>query len=116
MFLIRAETPLPMIASIINWSQMLLSDASGELYDDLAQMHESSMVFYERLEHALVSQEVKTNQLLHELRCPLNVVIGYAEIILDGLAGPIDETQRELLEKIHTHAMTVSARILEMYG
>jgi signal transduction histidine kinase len=61
----------------------------------------------QRLERAVVRmQEVdrlKTNFLAtmsHELRTPLTSVIGYAEMLLEGLAGPLSVEQREYLQTI----------------
>lgn len=60
-----------------------------------------------RLEHAVVRmQEVdrlKTNFLAtmsHELRTPLTSVIGYAEMLLEGLAGTLAPEQREYVQTI----------------
>ncbi len=36
----------------------------------------------------------------HELRTPLTSVMGYAELLLEGLAGPINDEQREHLQTI----------------
>ncbi len=40
----------------------------------------------------------------HELRTPLNAVIGYAEILLGGMAGEISETQKGLITHMHRNA------------
>lgn len=45
--------------------------------------------------------ELKTNLLSnvsHELRTPLVAIMGYSDMILNGKAGPINNTQREYLE------------------
>jgi two-component system, sensor histidine kinase and response regulator len=36
--------------------------------------------------------------LSHELRIPLTVIVGFTSIVLDGLAGPLNDEQREYLD------------------
>ena len=35
----------------------------------------------------------------HELRTPLNAILGYAALLLDGLAGPLGPAQRDFVER-----------------
>jgi signal transduction histidine kinase len=35
----------------------------------------------------------------HELRTPLNAILGYASLLLDGLAGPLAPAQRDFIER-----------------
>jgi signal transduction histidine kinase len=35
----------------------------------------------------------------HELRTPLNAILGYASLLLDGLAGPLAAAQRDFVER-----------------
>jgi signal transduction histidine kinase len=35
----------------------------------------------------------------HELRTPLNAILGYAALLLDGLAGPLAPAQRDFIER-----------------
>ena len=49
------------------------------------------------------SERIKTSFLAtvsHELRTPLTSVIGYTEMVIEGLAGPISDEQREYLDTI----------------
>jgi signal transduction histidine kinase len=39
--------------------------------------------------------------MAHELRTPLNTMNGFVEIVLDGLAGPLTDRQREFLRYAH---------------
>lgn len=60
-----------------------------------------------RLEEARVMAEAANRSksdflanMSHELRTPLNAVIGFSEIMRDGLAGPVNDEQREYLTDI----------------
>jgi signal transduction histidine kinase len=80
-----------------------------------SQMHiESVTASYHELEHktqALREQndrlkeidKLKSNFLAtvsHELRTPLTSVIGYSEMLLEGIAGPLNDEQREYVTTI----------------
>jgi signal transduction histidine kinase len=54
----------------------------------------------EALEAAREASLLKTRFLAsvsHELRTPLNGIVGFAELLYDGVVGPMNETQRECL-------------------
>jgi PAS domain S-box-containing protein len=38
--------------------------------------------------------------ITHELRTPLNSIIGFSEVIIDGLAGPVNDEQKEYSQDI----------------
>ncbi len=61
----------------------------------------------QRLEQAISrmkdADRIKANFLAtvsHELRTPLTSVLGYSEMLLDGLAGPLNDEQREYLQTV----------------
>jgi two-component system sensor histidine kinase BarA len=61
-----------------------------------------------RLEQALTRlkelDRLKTNFLgtvSHELRTPLTSIIGYSEMLAEGIAGPLSEEQSEFVKTIH---------------
>lgn len=49
----------------------------------------------------------------HELRSPLNVVIGYVDLLLDGAMGAVPAQQREALERVRQHALQLLDLIQE---
>jgi len=53
----------------------------------------------------------------HELRTPLNGIIGFAEVLVDGKAGPVNEAQREYLTDIWTsgkHLLQLISDVLDL--
>lgn len=61
----------------------------------------------QRLEQAIQrmkdADRIKANFLAtvsHELRTPLTSVLGYSEMLLEGLAGPLNDEQREYLQTV----------------
>jgi PAS domain S-box-containing protein len=52
----------------------------------------------------------------HELRTPLNAIRGYAELLASGVHGPVNEAQRECLERIgrsERHLLELITEILD---
>jgi len=44
----------------------------------------------------------------HELKTPINVIIGYLDLLKEGIYGPIDPKQREVLETVTKQADTLT--------
>jgi PAS domain S-box-containing protein len=53
----------------------------------------------------------------HEIRTPINAILGYSELLDLGLAGPLTEAQREHLGRLRTsgeHLLTLVSELLDM--
>jgi two-component system, NarL family, sensor histidine kinase BarA len=69
-------------------------------YDELSAKNRRLLVAVDRLQEV---DRIKSNFLAtvsHELRTPLTSVIGYTEMLLEGLAGPLGAEQKEYLSTI----------------
>lgn len=66
---------------------------------------------------ALAANEAKSNFLAtmsHELRTPLTAIIGYQELLAEGISGPVTEAQGQQLRRIKVSAMHLLGLIEEI--
>lgn len=71
----------------------------------------------ERLQAALRLKSEFLNNITHELRTPLNSVIGFAELLKNGVPGPLNVTQAQFTADILAsgeHLLKLVEEILEM--
>jgi signal transduction histidine kinase len=84
-----------------------LEDQAVELEQAMEQLRETTTQEEEAREAAEVANRAKNDFLAvmsHELRTPLNAIVGYAELLHDGVAGPINDTQRDQLDRVQMSA------------
>jgi signal transduction histidine kinase len=78
----------------------LHAEAMEENFQELAAKNER---LQQAMDHMQEVDRLKSSFLAtvsHELRTPLTSVIGYAEMLYEGLAGPLNNEQREYMQTI----------------
>ncbi len=71
----------------------------------VARITESNVEKYVAIEKSKEADRLKSQFLAnmsHDLRSPLNSILGFSELLLSGIDGPLQGEQRELVETIHT--------------
>ncbi len=66
---------------------------------ELAATAESARAAQVAAEAANRAKSAFLATMSHELRTPLNAILGYASLLLDGLAGPLAPAQRDFVER-----------------
>jgi signal transduction histidine kinase len=99
---------------LVLWSARVLRDTDKERVDLLA-LEQQARAHAERLrseaEAARAEAERANNSktdflavMSHELRTPLTAIMGYEELLSDGITGPVTELQRQQLGRINASA------------
>lgn len=78
-------------------------ELSGILWDTTIQ-HEAAAARERIQQQQLELKDQFLSHVSHELRSPLTVIFSFVEILLDGLAGGLNEQQREFLTITHRNA------------
>ena len=66
------------------------------------------------LEQASVAKSQFLANVSHDVRTPLNAILGYTSLLLRGVSGPIDPSQRESLARVDANARHLLALINEI--
>ncbi|HUQ81703.1 MAG TPA: ATP-binding protein [Gemmatimonadaceae bacterium] len=88
-------TELEATASELELTVQALRRANAEL----AATAESARAAQVAAEAANRAKSAFLATMSHELRTPLNAILGYASLLLDGLAGPLAPPQRDFVER-----------------
>ncbi len=94
-------------------SQMHLASVQ-ESYRELCEKNDHLEEAYERLKEL---DRLKSNFLAtvsHELRTPLTSIMGYGEMLAEGVAGALNEEQREFVETIRTKSEQLLGLIMSL--
>jgi len=99
---------------LVLWSARVLRDTDKERVDLLALEQEAranAEMLRAEAEAARTEAESANNSktdflavMSHELRTPLTAIMGYEELLSDGITGPVTELQRQQLGRINASA------------
>jgi PAS domain S-box-containing protein len=103
---------------------------SAPVRDARGRVDAGVMIFWDVTEQQKADRELRNARLVaetasrakseflavmsHELRTPLSAIIGYEELLYDGITGPITEPQRTQLARIKASAMHLLSLIDEV--
>ncbi len=75
--------------------------------------------FLKRLEQASAQREPFTEQLIHELRGPLSVMVGYLELVQETITEdevPDDPRTKTMIEELHRDSMALCTALEQHYN
>ncbi len=126
----RVVVPLRMEERVLGVLAVLSTEREGMQEDDLKVLEHLANQVAIALENARAyarereaSQRMEETEafksrflanMSHELREPLNTVIGFSRLMLKDLDGPLNEMQRQDLQRIHDNSQRLLALINDM--
>ncbi len=81
-----------------------LLETEARSAEELAAVNDELQRRQFELERATTARSRFYASMSHELRTPINAVLGYSTLMLDGIYGPLNEKQKEGLERTHRAA------------
>ncbi|MBE0686075.1 MAG: GAF domain-containing protein [Anaerolineaceae bacterium] len=84
----------------LRYYQLLADQIAIEVKN--ARLYENSQNFIEDISDIDRIKSQFLANMSHEFRTPLNSIIGFSKVILTGIDGPINETQKQDLSAIHS--------------
>lgn len=82
-------------------------NAEREIAEELARRAATAIDNAQLYQAAIAASDAKSTFLAsmsHELRTPLTAIIGYEELLADGITGPVTDSQRQQLGRIKASA------------
>lgn len=95
-------------------------DAGVAIFWDVTEQHRAEQELRSARQEAEAASRAKSEFLAvmsHELRTPLSAIIGYEELLYDGITGPVNEGQRTQLARIKasaTHLLMLIDEVLTL--
>jgi signal transduction histidine kinase len=112
----HAGTSIGLLAAGFNERIRPFSQREMRLFRSIAQQAAVALENARLVESLRGASRLKSEfigTMSHELRSPLNVVIGYVDLLLDEDMGAISAEQREALERVRQHALQLLELIQE---
>jgi signal transduction histidine kinase len=112
----RAGASVGVLAAGFNERSGPFSAREQRLFRSIAQQAALALENARLVEGLRAASQLKSEfigTMSHELRSPLNVVIGYVDLLAEGDMGALNAEQRDALERVRQHALQLLELIQE---
>ena len=112
----RAGVSVGVLAAGFNERSGPFSAREQRLFRSIAQQAALALENARLVEGLRAASQLKSEfigTMSHELRSPLNVVIGYVDLLVEGDMGTLNDEQHDALERVRQHALQLLELIQE---
>jgi signal transduction histidine kinase len=105
--LVARGRPLGVVSFVRSSTLAPFVGAEREIAEEIARRTATAIDNAQLFRAAVAASDAKSTFLAsmsHELRTPLTAIIGYEELLADGITGPVTEPQRQQLGRIKASA------------
>jgi signal transduction histidine kinase len=95
------EAPPPAVATVSSSEVRRVALAVNRLLDRIPRLQLERFLAVERTDEARRLKSMFLANMSHDLRSPLNSILGFSELLTRGLEGAITDVQRDKLEDIN---------------
>lgn len=113
----RSDDEVTRLATAFNRMAAEVAAAHGKLAGQVDEATRLAAALEDSRLVAVSASRAKSNFLAtisHELRTPINAIVGYTEILSLGIQGPLTTAQEESLGRVHTSAQHLLALVNEV--
>jgi signal transduction histidine kinase len=107
------EEPLP-LGAVATTEVRRVTMAVNRLLERIPRLTVESFLAVERAEEARRLQSQFLANMSHDLRSPLNSILGFSELLLRGLEGEISAGQRVVLASVHATGLNLLRLLTEI--
>ena len=86
-------------------------DLEYERKDEIGDLARSFRWMTDRLQELTRMRADLISTAGHKLKTPLNVIRGYAEMLRDGVLGPVEEEQAEVLQEMEDQTLVLAGQV-----
>jgi signal transduction histidine kinase len=102
------------IGAIFTTEVRRLTMAVNRLLERIPRLTVESFLAVERAEEARRMKSQFLANMSHDLRAPLNSILGFSELLLRGLEGTISESQRDVVNALHATGQSLLRLLTEI--
>ena len=113
-----ADDRVPPVAPTVTVSEVRrVAQALNRLLERIPRIQLEKFLAVERADESRRMKSMFLANMSHDLRSPLNSILGFSELLTRGLEGPITDTQRRILDEINatgSYLLRLLSEILDM--